>query len=136
MDHLLSMLSSFLQSNKSLSLNDTFKVYLKVLSAEHSQQKFPIRRKQKRKTGFGRLHVGSDQEQAFKSYWAIDVPNGSEKMPGIFKNLCLLTCTVLGIAQHDLHLLKSKDFTYLSLLQSPNERKVHHGVQILQKRLP
>lgn len=134
-DRLLSMLNQFLQSYKDLKLNDTFKVYLKILSSQHSKLKRQYPRLiKKRKRGFGRLHVGAAKDQE-RFYWAIDVPNGSNKYPNIFWNKCILTCFVLGLSQHENLKSLNNDYLYMSLIQSKNDKKVNHAIKLLNKRL-
>ena len=72
-DRVLTMLYQFLLSNQALELNETFQIYLKVLSIDHSTFNASLKpRKQYKKRP--RLHVGnSDRHYNFK--WAIDIPS-------------------------------------------------------------
>ena len=95
-DRVLSMLYQYLLSNQTLELNETFQVYLKILSVEHS--KFKATQKPKKnlvKKLSKKVHLG--QSNRFYNYnWAIDVPS-----VGLFANKCLLICVVLALAQHE-----------------------------------
>jgi len=131
-DRLLSMLNQFLVSNKTLELDKTFKVYLKILSAQHSAIN---RTKPKlKKKNFGKLHVGHSSEE-FRAKWAIDVPCGTIKNQDIFKEKCLLVCTILGITQHEYYKNKVKDFLYMSYAQSKNVSKQNYALKLLHSHL-
>lgn len=131
-DRLLSMLNQYLVSNKTLQLDNTFKVYLKILSSQHSAIKHSAMKigKKKKKKGYGRLHVGcSENESKFK--WAIDVPQHSSW----FKNKCLLVSTILGLSQHDFYKSKCKDFLYMTYVQSKNYKKQTYALKLLKDKL-
>jgi len=132
-DRLLSMLNQYLVSNKTLELDKSFKVYLKVLSAEHSAIN-KMRTPKKRKKGFGRLHVGA-YSQEFKAPWALDVPQWSEKLQDKFKNKCLLLCTILGISQHEFFRDKKKDYLYMAYAQSKSIKKQNYALSVLNENL-
>jgi len=129
-DRVLTMLYQFLLSNQSLELNETFQIYLKVLSIEHSSfnaslkpRKTPIKRP--------RLHVGNSKH-LYRLKWAIDVP--SEKM---LEGKCLLTCTILALLQH-LFFENKKDnklFTYVSRIQSSVKTHQKFALKLLSEEL-
>ncbi len=94
---LLQMLNQFLISNQSLKLNETYKVYVKVLSVNHLQFKATQKPKQKYKRKM--KHYGSKRNSnvdKYNFYWCLDVPNGNEKYVDVFKDKCLLTTTIIG----------------------------------------
>jgi G:T-mismatch repair DNA endonuclease (very short patch repair protein) len=128
---LLQILNQFLISNQSLKVNDTFKVYVKVLSVEHVNFKAQMPKKKIRKTV--RKHYGSKSAIQTKFSWAIDVPNGNLEFGNIFENKCLLTSTILGIAQNNFFKSNRKDktFLYLQNLNSSYKNKQKHAFQIL-----
>lgn len=130
-DRLLSMLNQYLISHKTLQLNDTFKVYLKILSAHHSKIKKP-KLKPKRK----RLKVSKtlgNSTMLFKALWAIDVPQVCD----VFKNKCLLIATVLGLAQHDYSCSNKKDkrFVYMQYIMSKNQKFFKYGKEYIMNEL-
>ena len=105
-DRVLSMLYQYLLSNQSLELNESFQIYLKILSIEHLKFNAtkPIQRKlSKRKVV--KTHVG-ETSRVYNYKWAIDVPQ-----TGIFLGKCLLTCTILALAQHAFSEDKKVNFT-------------------------
>ena len=117
------MLEQFLVSNQTLKLDNTFKVYLKVLSINHmkykqnSKKRFhPKRTKEfyKRKKTFGSKQKANKK---FNYYWAVDIPENYPQAPhlNIFKEKCLLTSTVLGLLQNDYFKSNRSDRRYLLL---------------------
>ena len=96
-DRVLSMLYQYLLSNQSLELNESFQIYLKILSIEHSKFKAtkPIQTNRSKRRVF-KTHVGASS-RVYNYKWAINVPQ-----TGNFFEKCLLTCTILALAQHSL----------------------------------
>ncbi len=135
---LLQMLNQFLISNQSLKVNETFKVYVKVLSVNHLRYKATQKPKKKYKRKV--KHYGSKRNSStekYNFYWAIDVPYGNEKYVDVFKDKCLLTTTIIGIAQNDFFKSnrKNKNFLYLQNLNSPYKNKQNCAIQILLAEL-
>ena len=139
----LQMLEQFLVSNQTLTLNDSFKVYLKVLSVDHMHFKNNQKPKmnKKRTKAFYKKHFGSriKANKRYNYYWALDVPDSFEKepSPNIFKNKCLLTATILGLLQNEYFKSNRKDkrFLHLQNINSINAEKKNHAAKILLNEL-
>ena len=137
---LLTMLEQFLVSNQNLKLDESFKVYLKVLSVQHMQhkQKKPLKKRGKAPTT---KKVGSRVKPTknYNYFWALDVPNSFENAPNInvFKDKCLLTGTILGLLQNQYFksLRKNKDFLYIQYINSVNKPKQNRAGKILLREL-
>ena len=129
-DRLLSMLFQYLLSNQALELNESFQIYLKVLSIEHSKFKAAQPRKNKAVKKTFKTHVGnSTRHYSYK--WAIDVPPIA-----CFASKCLLTCTILALAQNDFFESKeNKIFTYLTWIISKVKSKQNYAIKLMEKRL-
>ena len=108
-DRVLSMLYQYLLSNQSLELNESFQIYLKILSIEHSKFNAtqPIQRKRAKRVF--KTHVGAST-RVYNYKWAIDVPQTST-----FIEKCLLTCTILALAQHAFS--EDKKINFISIFQ-------------------
>jgi hypothetical protein len=130
---LLAILNQFLMSNQSLKVNETLKIYVKILSVEHLKYKTTQKSKKNPKKRFGRKFYGSNNNINHKYKWAINVPDGDEFFVDIFKNKCLLTCTLLGISQNNYFKSKrkNKEFSYLQNLNSSYKHKRKHAFKIL-----
>ena len=129
-DRLLSMLNQFLISHQSLQLNETFQIYLKILSIEHS--KFKASQKPRRQAKkIVRTHVGASKRK-YNYSWAIDVPPVAD-----FAQKCLLTCTLLALAQHIYFESgkKNKSFLYMSMINSNFEKKKQYAFKIMKDQL-
>jgi len=125
------MLYQFLLSNQSLELNETFQIYLKVLSIEHSSFNASLTpRKKPRKRP--RLHVGNSQ-RIYNFKWAIDVPSKNKLLEG----KCLLTCTILALLQHLSfeNQKQNKIFSYVSRIQSSVLSHQNHAVKRMTQEL-
>ena len=92
-DRLLSMLNQFLLSNQNLHLNESFQIYLKILSVDHSKFK-ATRKPRKHGKKILRTHIGCSK-RVYNYPWCIDVPSAEN-----LAQKCLLTCTILALAQH------------------------------------
>ena len=97
---ILDMLFRFLRSdnNIDLELNDTFTVYVHVLSIDHVQFK---KSNPKPKATNRRKKYGLYKNTNNKFSWAIDVPNGFQKSLNVFAGECFLTCVILGHLQNE-----------------------------------
>jgi hypothetical protein len=137
-DRILKMLQQFLISNSSLRLNNTFKVYIKVLSIEHEKYKKGKKKKKNPIKFIKKKRYGARNENKIsKNYWSIDVPSGFGSMPNIFKNKCLLTCTILGHLQNIFFKTNRKDkrFIYAQNVNSSIKTKQNHGCKVLLSEL-
>ena len=123
---MLGMLNQYLISHKSLQLDKTFKVYLKILSVNHSKLKKIQKPKKKTK------HLGCGQD-LFIAKWAIDVPQSIS----LFKDKCIYLCTVLAIAQHNYFETNYKDktFLYMVSIKSTCNTKQKHALQLISRDL-
>ena len=102
-ERLLQMLVNFLISNQSLELNETFKIYLKILSIDHLNFKRKSNIKDtKRKKSFKRTHVGGNSK-LYNYSWAFNIPccYESQSVLNTFKNKCLLMSCILGLLQNN-----------------------------------
>ena len=142
-ERVLQMLEQFLVSNQSLKLNETFKVYLKVLSVDHikyNKMKTP-RNNPKRTAHFYKKHYGgkSTLSKKINFYWALDIPDSypNSPIPDVFKNKCLLTCTVLGLLQNEYFKSSRVDkrFVHVQNINSINKVKKNHAGKILLEEL-
>jgi len=127
---LLQILNQFLISNQSLKVNDSFKVYVKVLSVEHINFKSNNPKKKKIK----RKHYGSKNNSSkLKFSWAFDIPNGCKEFENVFENKCLLTSTIVGVCQNNYFKSNRKDktFLYLQNLNSTYKNKRKQAFNIL-----
>ena len=137
------MLMQYLNSNEALKLNDTFKLYLTILSVDHEKFKATtLKRNKKRTPQFyknKKLHVGasSDSIQLFKRSWALDIPSSYSNHTNIFLNKCLLVCFIIALLQHGYFENErvNKTYVYAQLISSKNSRKQTHAGNILQKKL-
>ena len=136
----LTMLEQFLVSNQNLQLDETFKVYLKVLSVKHmahkmsAQQKKVSKRKSTKKFGSRVKPI-----KKFNYFWALDVPNSfpSEPYSNVFKDMCLLTGTIIGLMQNSYFKTErcDKRFLYLQCINSVNKTKQNRAGKVLFEEL-
>ncbi len=134
-ERVLKMLHQFLISNQSLRLNNTFKVYVKVLSIDHMRYKQGRRKKPNPKKKYG---IRTKKESKDKNpYWLLDVPNGFSSKPTIFKDKCLVTATILAHLQNIFYKSNRKDrrFVYAQNINSKIEAKKLHACKILLSEL-
>jgi hypothetical protein len=137
-ERLLEILQQFLISDKNvdLELNNSLKVYVNVLSIPHMEYKNRNpRRKQQNKRK--KNHYGVFRKKKNSFYWTLDVPNGYNGHPTIFKNKCLLTSTILGILQNAYYKSNRKDkrFVYVQNINSELPSKKTHAGNILKREL-
>ena len=135
---LFEILQQFLISDKNvdLELNNSLKVYINVLSIPHMQYKAQNpRRKQRNKRK--KVHYGAYKKRRKSFYWMLDVPNGYNNHPSIFKNKCLITSVILGVLQNAFYKSKRKDkrFLYAQNINSVLPSKQTHAGNILKKEL-
>jgi len=139
-ERVLKMLQQFLISNQTLKLNETFKVYLKVLSIDHMKHKSKTRTNRKmknvRKKHYG-VHVRPTKR--FNYFWALDVPESypKETTKNIFKNKCLLTGTILGLLQNAYFKSNRNDkrYIYVQNINSTVKAKQNHAGNVLVEEL-
>jgi hypothetical protein len=142
-DRVLKMLDQYLISNQSLKLDETFKIYLKVLSIEHMKykEKTKGRTHLKRTKKFYKKHYGARVKpvKKYNYFWAIDVPDSysSEPYKNVFKNKCFLTCTILSILQNEYYKSERKDTRYLYAqnINSVCKKKKNHAGNLILKEL-
>ena len=143
-ERVLKMLEQFLVSNQSLRLNDTFKVYLKILSIEHL--KFKANSKQRThpkrtKEFYKKKHFGARNKtlNKYNFFWALDITDSypNEPFPNVFQNKCLLTSCILGLLQHAFFESKRMDkrFIHVQNINSQNKEKQNHAGHILVREL-
>ena len=102
------MLHQYLISNQSVELDNSFKIFVKILSIEHMKQKSTETRQHKKRTKAfyqRKKHYGGNMTNKKNNYfWAQEVPISFSGEPhkNYFFNKCLLICTVLGILQNQL----------------------------------
>jgi hypothetical protein len=139
-DRILGILFQYLNSdqNLDLELNDTFKVYLNVLSVDHvNYQRQSNRNPQtnRRKKHYGSAKNG--KKKMTKDAWAIDVPDGYEYHPNAFKNKCLLICIILGLLQNAYFKSDRVDtrYFYASGISYSNKKKQNYAGNILRNEL-
>jgi hypothetical protein len=138
-ERLLKMLDQFLISNQTLKLDETFKVYLKVLSIDHTNFKKTIKGRihKKRTSRFYRKHYGAriKPHKKYNYFWALDVPDSypSEPSKNIFKNKCLISATVLALLQNEFYKSNRKDtrFLHLQNINSICKKKQKHAGNLL-----
>ena len=115
------MLSQFLISNQSLEIDNSFRIYLKILSIDHMLVKTKETRQHKKRTkAFYNLRkkkaFGAKLNKTkFNFMWALDIPNNfhGEETENCLKNKCLLICTILGILQHEFFEKRNKKFSLI-----------------------
>ena len=130
-DRVLSMLYQYLLSNQALELNDTFQIYCKILSVDHSAFKTTRKNPSRKRKNVTNVHVGNS-EHLYKYKWAIDVPSIQP-----FTNLCLLICTIFGLLQHlffDSN-QKNKSFIYAQRINDKNVQKKSRAQRLLLDQL-
>ena len=144
-ERVLTMLEQFLVSNQTLKLDQTFQVYLKVLSVKHMVHKMTVKpsgnKKRTKEYYKKKKHYGARRKptKLYNYFWALDVPNSfqSEPTPNIFENKCLLTATILGILQNDYFKSKRVDkrFLHVQNINSVNSTKKNRAGKILLQEL-
>ena len=130
-DRVLSMLYQFVLSNQSLQLNETFQIYCKILSVDHSSFS-------KNKTGTKKkkvpqsVHVGAS-ERLYKYPWAFDTSQAHEAL----KHKCLLICSVMAFLQHLFFESNRENNLFLKVLRigSPDKSKSKSALKILTEHL-
>ena len=138
------MLTIYLNSNESLKLHESFKLYLTILSIEHQKFKAVQGRKHKKRTAQfyknKKVHVGCNSpNNIFKRSWALDFPISypKAKLVNIFMNKCLLLCVAIALLQHSYfeNRIENKSYIYAIQINSPNENKKRHAGNILASEL-
>ena len=130
-DRLLGMLNQYLISHQKLQLDKSFKVYLKVLSSDHSVQKRLTKTITKKKKMNSRNYVGANRrrdEHIFPKLWGIDVEANADSY---FFNKCLLTCSILGKLQNDFLKFGCKKFRVAQLVNSKLTKKQKYATKLL-----
>lgn len=123
----LDMLYRFLISDSriNLELNDTFKIYVHVLSIEHST--YNLRKNKKPQTNY-RKKYGGRKKTIGNSNWSFELPLNTYNFQSIFENNCLLIAVVIGVLQNKFYESNKKDkrFVYIQRI---------NGTDIAKKKL-
>ena len=129
-DRLLGMLNQYLISHQKLQLDRSFKVYLKVLSSEHSVQKKLTKVITKKKKINSRNYVGGNRrdQHIFPKLWGIDVQTNADSY---LLNKCLLTCSLLGKLQNDFLKFGCKKFRIAQFVNSKLTKKQKYATKLL-----
>ena len=140
-ERILTMLEQFLVSNQTLKLDETFKVYLKVLSIEHMSSHKRLHPKRTKAFYKKKKHFGArvNPLKRYNYFWALDVPDSFFKEPikNIFENECLLTATILAILQHKYFKSERRNRLFLQVqyINSVNSAKQTKAGKILLQEL-
>ena len=128
------MLNQYLISHQKLQLDQSFKVYLKVLSSDHSVQKRLTKAITKKKKANIRNYVGGNRrdQQTFPKLWGIDVQTSDDSF---FFNKCLLTCSILGKLQNDFLTSRCKKFQVAQLINSKVPKKKKWASKLLMEEI-
>jgi hypothetical protein len=130
-DRILGILYQFLNSdqNMDLELNDTFKVYINVLSVDHVNYQNKSRRNPQKNY---RKHYGASKKR-HNFNWGIDIPEIVENERSIFKNKCFLLCVILGLLQNAYFKSDRSDtrYIYAQGINYSTYQKRNHAKNIL-----
>ena len=143
---ILSMLQQFLISNQSLELNESFNVYIKILSIDHMfvKEKEKLRQHKRRTKHFykkikDKHFGGQENENNYNFFWALNIPNNfyGEPKVNFLEEKCLLACTVLGVLQQESLKDKSnkKYFQIQQAINSQNKYKQKKAGKLLCEEL-
>jgi hypothetical protein len=132
----LDMLFRYLRSdnNVDLELNDTFTVYVHVLSIDHVQFK---KHNPKPKQPNRRKKYGTSKNINNKFTWGIDVPNSFHGFLNIFQGECFLTSLVLAHLQNEYFKTNKVDkrFFYAQNINSKRQYSQAYAGKIILKEL-
>jgi len=126
----------YMTLKQSPKINDTFKVFVHVLSVDHVE--FKKRHPRAKQKNTRKKHYGSPgNKNKLKYIWGIDIPNGYEKNPNIFENKCLLMCIILGHLQNVFYLTKREDkrFFYAKKINNKNRNDRIYAGNILKAEM-
>ena len=117
-----------------MQLDQTFKVYLKVLSSDHSVQKKLTKAIKKKKKTNSRNYVGGNRrdQQVFPKLWGIDVQTSEDSY---FFNKCILICSILGKLQNDFLKTGCKKFQVAQLINSKTLKKKKYAAKLLMEEI-
>ena len=144
-ERVLKMLEQFLISNQTLKLDETFKVYLKVLSIPHikfnQNNRKRVHRKRTKQFYKRQKTYGSRRKplKKFNFFWALDVPTDFKTAAlhlNVFKDKCLLTSTILSLLQHSYFESNRIDRRYLyaqNINSTDISKQIHAGNIILSE---
>lgn len=133
------MLYNYLNSNEALALNDSFKLYVTILSIAHENFKKVQNRKTKKRTAqfyaSKKIRVGVAKTNPLKKRWLLDVPQSyyNCKIPYVFKNKCLVLAFALALLQHAYfeNMKTNKTFLYVQNINSNDKRRQTHAGNLL-----
>jgi hypothetical protein len=135
---ILDMLFRFLlsDSNMNLELNDTFIVYIHILSIDHVNFKL---KNPKPKVINRRKKYGSYKNTNNKFTWGIDIPNGfgDKEFSKVFENECFIISVILGHFQNEYHRTNKQDkrILYAQNINSKCKSKNNYAGRLLFKEL-
>ena len=134
----LDMLFRFLisDSNMDLELNDTFIVYIHILSIDHVN--FKSRNPKPKVTNTRRKKYGAYKNTNNKFTWGIDIPNGfGDQDCNAFQNECFLISVILGHFLNEYHRTNRQDkrILYTSNINSKCKQKQNYAGRLLLKEL-
>jgi hypothetical protein len=138
-DNILDMLYRFLisENNIDLELNDTFQVYIHILSIDHVE--FKKRNPRTKQANKRKKHYGVRSKKAFNNLynWTLEIPEGYGQFPQIFKNECLLISVILGHLQNEFHKSNRTDkrIIYAQNINSKLKVKRIYAGNIIQTEL-
>ena len=137
-DEILNMLQRFLISdnNINLEINDTFKVFIHVLSVDHVE--FKKRHPRAKQKNTRKKHYGAPKSKnSLNCMWAIDVPNGYDNNVNVFQNKCLLMCIILGHLQNEFYKTRRSDkrFFYAKKINANSKSDRVYAGNILKAEL-
>jgi hypothetical protein len=138
-DNILDMLYRFLisENNIDLEINDSFTVYIHVLSIDHMEfrKRNPVRKQTNKRKKYGIRRNKALEKNMF--YWAIESPNGFGSFPNIFKNKCLLVSIILGHFQNEYFRTNKIDkrYIYAQNIYSKVKTKQIHAGNTIQKEV-
>jgi hypothetical protein len=136
-DRLLDMLYRFLisESNIDLAINDSFKVYIHVLSIDHVQ--FKKRNVTAKRKNYRKKQKFGSNKKIHSFPWAVSVPDGYGKFPTIFKDKCLIVAIILGHLQNEYYRTNrlNKKILYAQNISSKSVSRQIYAGNIIKKEL-
>jgi len=139
-DRLLSMLNQVLISNQNLTMDNTFKVYINVLSIEHMRYKQSNGTKRKNAARIKPKHYGSRTNNAsfskHQKFWTIDIPQTFTPAIEVFKDKCLLLGVIFGYLQHcQFENTRDRRFEYAQRITNKDSKRQKIALKHLEAEL-
>ena len=128
--NLLGKLNQYLVSNNNLRLDESFILYVNILSLTHVEASI----KKKKKFTFGAPKINDD---SIKKYWCIDLNCDLQKKFPQLKNKCFLISCIFANLQFNYFASEKKDlrFTYAQNILSTYLTKKIHAINLILKEL-